>query len=59
MTEPIHRTNVTNNAPAKPPELSDKAIRLECVKQAVLLEVASSEVVSVAALLTHFVVNGA
>jgi hypothetical protein len=48
--------NVTNNAGPKPP-MTDKEIRLECVKQAVLLGGAPQNVITMAGQMFSFVIS--
>jgi hypothetical protein len=48
--------NVTNNAAPKPP-MTDKEIRLECIKQAVLLGGAPQNVLELAGRMFAFVVT--
>lgn len=56
MTSPS-TTNITNGAPTKP-GLTDREVRLECVKQAVILNPGSQGVISLAERMANFVLDG-
>jgi len=56
MTLPSAR-NITNNSVAAKPPMTDKEIRLECLKQAVILGGAPSNVISLAGSMFEFVIT--
>lgn len=55
MTAPVNNFSV---GAAKPPEMTDKEIRLECLKQAVILKTGSGNVIGLAQQMTDFVMSG-